>query len=114
MSDSIWLKRTNRGKVVYETSRPLEDRPSHFFSCRDVERIIRKIECGHFVIPASLWSTFSREFDSLVRDFFRRSADPDFDFGGGEFGGGGATRDFEDVATAESAGRIFILKEKEK
>ena len=113
MSDTIWLARTNRGKVVYETSRPLEDRPSHFFTCKDVERIIRKIECGYYIIPIDLWNNFNREFDVFLRKYFRESADPEFEFGGGEFGGGGATRDFDAAIGTNAPERLFILKEKE-
>ncbi len=111
MSDSIWLKRTNRGKVVYESSRPLEDRPTHFFECADIERILRKSDCGHYIIPADLWVRFDKEFDAFLRGFVRRADRPVFEFGGGEFGGGGATRDFDEISAPDAPGRIFILKE---
>ncbi len=110
-TDSIWLARTNRGRVVYESSRRLEDRPHHFFDCSDIDRIVRKVGCGYFNIPMESWERFSDGFNTFVLGFFQ---DEGFLFGGGEFGGGGASRSSDRHAAGEimDPPMILILKER--
>lgn len=70
---ALWLKKTNVGKVVYESKRNLEDRPRHFFSIRDVFRIARTIgKVGIvFVAPAVWWGSWFK-----VADMFKMRSPP--------------------------------------
>lgn len=78
---------TSKGRVVY-------NRPKHPFSCRDVDRIIKKSKCGLFIIvPAKIWENFYFDTLAAARGWIRGVGE-DFRFGGGEFAGGGATRSF--------------------
>lgn len=104
----MWKHRTNKGRVVY-------DRKLNLFECRDVERITRRVGCSVLYIPFDLWTNYveffeyhtSRWIDAQERD------DIYIEFGGGSFGGGGASRDFgepsEEGDSEESFGEHGIF-----
>lgn len=95
---ALWKFRTNMGRVVYE-------RPVHFFSKKDVARIAEKMSLDSISIPGSSWDDLVETLES----FYGRATGTTVDFGGGTFGGGGASRDFGDLGPAEP--RMILLME---
>lgn len=84
-------KCTRKGRVVY-------DRARHAFRRSDVLRVARGAGVQRFVASV----------DGINAILTRIRNDPvNFSFGGGSFGGGGATRDY-----GEPEKRFFIIEER--
>lgn len=74
---------TKKGRVVY-------DRKPHVWKLSDLARIAKKIQPRTFNTSVYDW-----DWGTLVSALLVTARDnPEFNFGGGSFGGGGATRDF--------------------
>ena len=87
---TAWLRRTNRGRVVY-------DRKPHAWGVTDIVRIARSSDVVFFNIPLLDWEIFQKEFQL----WFGAQASEFVGFGGGVFAGGGATRSWEAITQEE-------------
>jgi hypothetical protein len=93
---------TEKGRVVYA-------RKKHIFTVRDIIRIGKKSGQKIFFISGMSFQSMVKK----VEDAFFRDSDPDLNFGGGGFGGGGTTRgidSFPDPAQTRYENIIIIVE----
>jgi len=71
-----WRHRTNKGKVVYESHRNIEDRPRKFFTPRDLFRIVRKVDrVGYFIIGPTVWYAKATKLIDFIGELIQSSDD---------------------------------------
>ena len=76
-------KKTQKGRIIY-------DRKIHPFTIRDLVRIGRQTPAFVVLAAPESYNTLM----NVLEDFIVAVEDPGISYGGGEFGGGGATREF--------------------
>jgi len=105
LDKNTWTK-TKKGRVVY-------DRPTHYWTINDLERIGKKTG---IVVYYFSGDQFDRA-QTALSEIYAGVEDTDVDFGGGESGGGGASRPVPDSSKSFSnpkyANAILIMEEKE-
>jgi len=96
---------TRKGRVVYE-------RKKHEFNMKDVIRIGKKVDLIFFKIHPDEARIFFERLAECASELEGISAES-IDFGGGAFGGGGASRTFSAkiAGLPAFAGICFIIEE---
>ena len=95
---------TQTGRVVY-------DRQKHFWKPRDIIRMGKKLSIPIFGIPSWNWDTLAKK----VSELFYAEDTSIINFGGGEFGGGGASRTYQEGTekVPDKVARMIIIVETE-
>jgi len=95
-------KFTQSGRVVY-------NRKKHLWTTKDLMRIGKSFGATFFYISERSWEGVIADVQEVL---FAKPTE-DFDFGGGEFGGGGATRSVARVASPGPSPyrRVIIIVE---
>ncbi len=95
---------TRKGRVVY-------DRKKHLFDLRDLERLSKKFAFSIFTIPRENAEAFFSFVLAGIPEAFE-AAGGSISFGGGTFGGAGASRTWETIPDVSSLqGIMFIIEE---